>query len=561
MSDLDSQLKELRRQAEKRLQDCKNDSVEIQPEQLAEQIHELEVHQIELKIQNEDLQRSQMELETSRDQYAELFDFAPVGYLIIDNKGRIVRTNLLSSEMFGMNRFQMAGVFFYTFVTKEYRRELFRHFQHVFKDQIRKTCEVKIALSDGTVFFAKMDSVVQPRGEKDKLQCLTLITDITKLKKTEVTNKQARQAAEDASRAKSQFLTAVSHDLRQPLQAMTTISDLLKRKLTDKKSLDLVNNLSSCLISMTELFNTLLNVSQLESGSIEPELKTFYANELLNRLDVTYRPLAMDKQLNLRVVDCSSALRCDPVLLYQILDNLVSNAIRYTDSGKVLVGCRRRKSMLRFEIWDTGIGIPENQREQIFDDYHQLYNPARDHSKGLGLGLAIAARSAKLLGQKIALNSWKNGSIFSIDAPLIDYQTNKSKKTSINNLENTKISTTSLLIIDDNSIILHSLSYLMESYGYKVTGTKSSHDAMAMIKDELRPFDFIISDYRLPNGETGIELIKKIRQTLGFNIPALLITGDLEMSMSQEFADSGLKLLHKPVGAEILNQHIQEIMG
>ncbi|MCG7987087.1 MAG: ATP-binding protein [Candidatus Thiodiazotropha weberae] len=502
-----------------------------------------------------------MELETSRDQYAELFDFAPVGYLIIDNKGRIVRTNLLSSEMFGMNRFQMAGVFFYTFVTKEYRRELFRHFQHVFKDQIRKTCEVKIALSDGTVFFAKMDSVVQPRGEKDKLQCLTLITDITKLKKTEVTNKQARQAAEDASRAKSQFLTAVSHDLRQPLQAMTTISDLLKRKLTDKKNLDLVNNLSSCLISMTELFNTLLNVSQLESGSIEPELKTFYANELLNRLDVTYRPLAMDKQLNLRVVDCSSALRCDPVLLYQILDNLVSNAIRYTDSGKVLVGCRRRKSMLRFEIWDTGIGIPENQREQIFDDYHQLYNPARDHSKGLGLGLAIAARSAKLLGQKIAVKSWKNGSMFSIDAPLINFEKTKLEKTSIHKLKNTENPKTSLLIIDDNNIILHSLIYLMESYGYQVTGTKSGHDAIAIIKEESRQFDFIISDYRLPNGETGIELIKTIRQTLGFEIPALLITGDLEISMSQEIADSGLKLLHKPVGAEILNHHIQEIMG
>ncbi|MCG7874198.1 MAG: ATP-binding protein [Candidatus Thiodiazotropha lotti] len=561
MSDVDSQLKELRRQAEKCLQDCKNDSLEIQPELFAAQIHELEVHQIELKIQNEDLQRSQMELETSRDQFAELFDFAPVGYLIIDNTGRIVRSNLLSNEMFCMNRLQLTGVFFYTFVAKEYRRDLFRHFRHVFKDQIRKTCEVKITLSDGTVFFAKLDSVVQPNGEKDKRQCLTLITDITKLKENEVINKQARQAAEDANFTKSQFLAAVSHDLRQPLQAMTTISDLLKRKLADEESLGLVNNLSSCLISMTDLFNTLLNVSQLESGSIEPELKTFYANELLNRLDVTYRPLAMDKQLNLRVADCSSALRCDPILLYQILDNLVSNAIRYTDSGKVLVGCRRRKSMLRFEIWDTGIGIPENQREQIFDDYYQLYNPARDHSKGLGLGLAIAARSAKLLGQKIAVKSWKNGSMFSIDAPLINFEKTKLEKTSIHKLKNTENPKTSLLIIDDNNIILHSLIYLMESYGYQVTGTKSGHDAIAIIKEESRQFDFIISDYRLPNGETGIELIKTIRQTLGFEIPALLITGDLEISMSQEIADSGLKLLHKPVGAEILNHHIQEIMG
>ncbi|MET0077847.1 MAG: response regulator, partial [Candidatus Thiodiazotropha lotti] len=186
---------------------------------------------------------------------------------------------------------------------------------------------------------------------------------------------------------------------------------------------------------------------------------------------------------------------------------------------------------------------------------------ARPSPRPLLWSLAIAARSAKLLGQKIAVKSWKNGSMFSIDAPLINFEKTKLEKTSIHKLKNTENPKTSLLIIDDNNIILHSLIYLMESYGYQVTGTKSGHDAIAIIKEESRQFDFIISDYRLPNGETGIELIKTIRQTLGFEIPALLITGDLEISMSQEIADSGLKLLHKPVGAEILNHHIQEIMG
>ncbi|MCU7802327.1 MAG: response regulator [Candidatus Thiodiazotropha sp. (ex Lucinoma borealis)] len=562
MSIVDKQLTELRRQAEKKLQTRQSDFLEFQPEQLANQLHELEVHQIELEMQNVELQRSHIELESVRDRYADLFDFAPVGYLIIDKAGRIVRANLTIAEMLGMNRHQLHKDYFYRLISETHQSDILRHFRHVFKYQTRQTCEVSIVLKDGPDFIAKLDSIIQPGGgvDGDDHQCLTLVSDITEIKKVEAENRTARKAAEVANQTKSHFLAAASHDLRQPLQAMTTINDLLKRKLCDKETLGLVNNLSDCLVNMNDLFNALLNVSQLESGSIKPKINTFPVGELLHRLDTTYRSLAEEKQLKLDLVQCSATIYSDPVLLYQILDNLVSNAIRYTKAGKVLVGCRRRGSMLRFEVWDTGIGIPESQREQIFDEFHQLYNPARDRSKGLGLGLAIAARSACLLGQEIDLRSRENGSLFSVQAPLVFVGSTHEVAPCSSEITGTTAPAVSLLIIDDNSIILRSLSYLMESYGYKVTGMKSGQETMAMIKKGTDCFDFIISDYRLPNGETGIELIKAIRQALGTDIPALIITGDLELTMSQLIEASGLRVLHKPVRAEVLNKQIQELM-
>lgn len=562
MSDKNSQLEKLRRLAESRLQECQKNSLESSPEQLAEQIHELEVHQVELEIQNEELLRSHMELESARDQYAALFDYAPVAYLIINKAGRIERANLISAELFGKHRLQMLEDYLYKFVAKEDRGDLFHHLRCVFNYQTRQTCEVRVLLSDGSGFFSKLDSVVQPGGESDTLQCLTLVSDISELKRSEAANRQAKRIAEDANKAKSHFLAAASHDLRQPLQAMTTITDYLKTKLStrDDELLGLIDNLSNCLVNMNEMFNTLLNLNQLESGSITPEIKIFTVDELLRRLEVIYRPLVAEKQLKLRVVNCSATIRSDPVLLYQILDNLVSNAVRYTESGKVLVGCRRHGSRLRFEVWDTGIGIPESQRDLIFDHYHQINNPGRDRSKGLGLGLAIAVLSARLLGQRIELKTKESGSMFSIEAPLVTVEKQHKENLSSIDYSNDSTATASLLIVDDDSIILNSLSYLMESYGYKVTGTKSSSEAMTIIREGSGQFDFIISDYRLPDGETGIELINAIRQKTGSLIPALIITGDLEMSETQAFVDTGLKVLHKPVGAEVLNQQIRQMI-
>ena len=560
MSDAEKQATELRRQAEKRLRKRYRDPLTLTADQLPGLIHELEVHQIELELQNEELQRSSLELKAARDSYAELFDLAPVGYLILDPTGRMLRINLTGAEMLGMHRTQSHGSDFFRFVAEEHRDTLYRHLRQVFNDPTRQDCELELMLADGARFFVKLYSVAQADGDEGNPHCLSLVSDITGLKKAEVISRQARKAAEDANQAKSHFLAAASHDLRQPLQAMTTIKDVLRRRLVDEEALGFVDMLAESLEHMSGLFNTLLNVSQLESGSITPEMSEFPVNELLHRIDTLYRPLAEQKGLRLHVAQSSATIRSDPVLLGQILDNLVSNAIRYTETGKVLLGCRRHGAMLRIEVWDTGMGVPEDMHRLIFEDYYQLDNPARDRTKGLGLGLAIAARSAHLLGRRIELRSREQGSLFSVEAPLAALERSHEQTPAGNAANDSVAPAIFLLVVDDNHSVLYSLIHLLQSYGYTVTGAMNGQEALATIQSGTTRFDFIISDYRLPEGETGVELIKAVRQAIGAEIPALIITGDLEVAMIQEVVASGLRVLEKPVYAEALNKAIQEIL-
>lgn len=558
----DKELLELRRQAEQRVHASHGDPLELKHEQLTTLVHELEVHQIELEMQNDELHRSHAALAMARDRYSDLFDYAPVGYFILDPKSRIVRANLTSGELLGVDRSELVNRELFRFVTKEHRDTLFSHLRHIFKDESRQrqSCELELASKDGREFFAKLDSVLQPVATGETLQCLSLITDISELKQAEHESRQARKLAEQANQAKSHFLAAASHDLRQPLQAMTTISDVLRRKLQDPEALKLVDYLSKSLVNMNDLFNALLNVSQLESGSIEPRLKRFPVNDLLTRLDTTYRPLAEQKGLKLKIVYCSATIKSDAVLLGQILDNLVSNAIRYTKKGKVLVGCRRHGSMLRLEVWDTGIGIPMDQRTRIFDEFYQLDNPARERSRGLGLGLAIAGRSARLLGQEIQLICRSNGSLFRIQAPLVKADSIESSASAFAAITPTA-SPTSLLVVEDNNVVLFSLTHLLKKMGYRVTGVADQAEALATIRAERSAFDFLITDYRLPQGLTGLQLIEAVRQAYRYNIPALIITGDLQVSASDQRLPPDVRVMYKPVHAELLHREIQKLLA
>ncbi len=559
----DKILLDLHKQAKQKVQANHKDSQELPRDQLTQLVQELEVHQVELEMQNEELQLSHTALEAARDRYSDLFDFAPVGYFILDDKSRILRANFTSSELLGVNRSQLDAKPLYRFVAIEHRDTLLRHLRRIFKDaaQQRQSCELEMALGNGSRFFVKLDSVMQPATEGNSPQCLTMVTDISELKQAEAASHKAREAAEQANQAKSHFMAAASHDLRQPLQAITTISDVLQRTLHDPEHLKLVGYLSKSVLNMNELFNALLNVNQLESGSITPTLSRFPANDLLQRIDTVYRPLAEQKGLSLRVVSSSATIRSDSVLLGQILDNLVSNALRYTETGKVLVGCRRHGASLRFEVWDTGIGIPENQRARIFDDFYQLDNPARERSKGLGLGLAIAARSASLLGQEIQLTCRQKGSLFSLQIPLADPGNHNMQAVSSASTERRVDPPVSLLVIEDNNIVLFSLTHLLEKYGYQVTGVTNGSEALAKIRRDRLLIHFIITDYRLPDGETGVNLIEAVRQTYRSNIPALIVTGDLQVTQNDGMIAPDVRVLHKPVHAELLHKHIQEMLA
>ena len=552
---------ELRRQAESRMHARQPDPLKVSSDQAINLLYELEVHQIELEMQNEELHRSQLALEAARDRYAELFDLAPAGYLVLDATGRIVRANLTAAELLNLRRGQLRGFELTHCVAREHRDTLYQHLRRVFKQPARHSCELEMRHRDGSTFFAKLDSVAQPTAVGTEPQCLTLISDISQFKRAEVESQRAREAAEQANQAKSHFLAAASHDLRQPLQALTTITDLLKMTLDDTEALGLVGNMSKCLVNMNELFTALLHINQLESGSITPEPRAFPAGDLLCQAVSAYRPLAEQKGLSLRVVHCSAVIRSDPVLLGEIVDNLVSNAIRYTNTGRVLLGCRRRGPIVRIEVWDTGIGIPEDQRERIFEDYYQLGNPARERRKGLGLGLSIVDRTARLLQHEIEMTPWKHGSLFAVEVPLAGMQEANHRRLAGIASRSDTARTASVLVVDDNKVVRLSLTYLLESYGFQVTAAMSLPDAMALAGGAAEPFDFIVTDYRLPDDMTGLELITSINAALGSAVPAVIITGDLEVRNLPEVAASGIEVLHKPVRDVTLIGKIREMLA
>ncbi|MEJ1975469.1 MAG: HAMP domain-containing sensor histidine kinase [Acetobacteraceae bacterium] len=228
--------------------------------------------------------------------------------------------------------------------------------------------------------------------------------DVTERRHSADALETAKRDAELANAAKSHFLAAASHDLRQPLQALSLIRGVLARKIREGKTeeaLDLVGRLDQTAAAMSGMLNTLLDINQLEAGTVHPTMVGFPLNDLFDRLKDEFSYHAEAQNLILRVVPCSLLIYSDPLLLEQMIRNLLSNAVKYTRRGKVLLGCRRHKGMLNIEIWDTGVGIPEEELKPIFQEYHQLGNAARDRSRGLGLGLSIVQRLGSLLGHRV----------------------------------------------------------------------------------------------------------------------------------------------------------------
>ena len=243
--------------------------------------------------------------------------------------------------------------------------------------------------------------------------------DVTERRRTADALSAAKRQAELASIAKSRFLAAASHDLRQPLQTLALLQGLLAKKVVGEKAQKLVGGIDEALGAMTGMLNTLLDINQIEVGAVKAEIVDFPVNDLFDRLrdELTYHAQAAG--LGLRVMPCALSIRSDPRLLEQMIRNLISNALKYTQRGRVLVGCRRRQGKLRIEIWDTGIGIPESELQAIFEEYHQVDNPARQRSQGLGLGLSIVKSLGELLGHPIRVRSLHGkGSVFSIEVPL-----------------------------------------------------------------------------------------------------------------------------------------------
>ncbi len=354
-----------------------------------------------------------------------------------------------------------------------------------------------------------------------------------------------KDMAERANSAKSRFFAAASHDLRQPLHALSLFVTTLKARNRQVETQPLIDNIEASTAAMELLFNALLDISRLDAGAIEPHPQHFSLDRLFADLDKQFSALAADKPLSLRFRGSVPALYSDPLLLERILANLIANAIRYTDDGGVLVTCRRRGSLVRLAVYDTGRGIPEDQQESVFQEFVQLHNAARDRSKGLGLGLAIVSRLGRLLGHRVVLRSRPGrGSVFSIDVPLGDPARIQATAAAV--VPGKMPADVLVLLIDDESAILRGMAELFDNWNIDLITARSVAEAEQWLASIERIPDVIVTDYRLPDDD-GLAVIARLRTRFGRDIPAILVTGDTAPETLQRITQAGLPLLHKPL--------------
>ncbi len=359
----------------------------------------------------------------------------------------------------------------------------------------------------------------------------------------------AQRAAEDANAAKSMFLAAASHDLRQPIHAQGLFLDVLSRTALDPRQGELLSSIMAARESSAEMLNTLLDFSRVEAGVIEPQLQAFFVQPILNKIEREFFEQADSRGLTYRSRESALAVLSDPNLIELILRNLVSNAIKYTSHGGLLVDFRRKGAMAVLEVWDTGVGIEASQQASIFREFHQLGNPERDRNKGLGLGLAIVQGLVHSLGIRLSLNSVVGrGSVFRLELPLAVDVTPQAA--SFYSHRDPVLPLVRVLVLDDDPVICAGMVQVLSGWGC-VCEAAQSIEAAITLAPAMQP-DVVISDYRLREHRTGIEAVGALRDLLGLTLPALLITGDTAPDRLREAMASGIPVLHKPVSSSQL---------
>lgn len=367
--------------------------------------------------------------------------------------------------------------------------------------------------------------------------------------------------AEEASTAKSRFLAAASHDLRQPVHALTLFVAALRSRVNDLEARRLLDHIDSSVQAMGSLFNGLLDISRLDAGVVEVNPQTFAMQPLLERICRDYAGAAEAKNIGLKLKATRAAVYSDPLLVERVVRNIVANAIAYTDKGGVLVGCRRRGRTLCVQVWDTGRGIPGSEQQRIFTEFYQVANPERDRSKGVGLGLAIVKRLTALLGHPLALISRPAlGSMFALDLPLSDAALSVS---TVGSDEPGEFAASGLiLVVDDEATIQMAMKSLLEGWGFKAIVAGSCDEMLPLLAHCPDRPGLIICDYRLRAHEDGIRVIERLRSEYNDEeIPGMLITGDTAPDRLREARESGLLLLHKPVSNGRLRATISQLMA
>lgn len=372
--------------------------------------------------------------------------------------------------------------------------------------------------------------------------------------------KQQKKAAESANIAKSKFLAAASHDLRQPLHALTLFTSVLNDSNQSLENRKIVDQIDASVHALEGLFNSLLDISRLDAGAMRVDKEAFSLSPIFLRVLNDLEPQASAKQLRIIQSNCDFRVFSDPTLLEQILRNYLSNAIRYTYTGEIRIECETVDAEVIIKVCDTGIGIPQDQLEHIFDEFHQLNNPERDRRNGLGLGLSIVKRTAELLGHRIYVKSeYGKGSIFSISVELAPAHDSTIQQQSENDNQALSDAPVLFVVLDDESSARDGMYSRLHAWGCDVIISADQDEAVQKLRQINRMPDGIISDYRLRDNRNGIDAIRAIHAIYGKQIPALIVTGDTENKRLRVSGSSEFQVLYKPVAPLKLRTFLRHV--
>lgn len=495
-------------------------------------------------------------LAQSETQFSELAQLVPVGIAHFDEHARYTFVNSRHRALTGRSPEELIGKKWSEFVHPDDRKKLVEVWDKTAGPRHSFICEYRFVRPDGQMTHVIGEVRTETDSDGRVVGYIVAQTDITQRKSAEAELLVAKQQAESANLAKTRFLAAASHDLRQPIQAINLFRDALGRTELNDEQKTICNFLSMSVHSLGELLYSLLDISKLEAGLVVPQLESVSVEELFKAIDVEFSPLAQQRDLRFKLFYPikDMVLVTDPRLLLSVLRNLVDNAIKYTEVGGILVGARRRGAGMVIQVWDTGIGIEEQYGDQIFDECFQVGNAVKDRTKGLGIGLSIARRTAVLLdGEVVYRSRTGRGSVFEIRLseasvgrmPDDDWESVESSPSETEFEESFRVAGWRVVVVEDDPVVAKSIEISLQTLGVFVEVFFSAESALE--KPDILGADFYISDFNLP-GIDGVQLLSLLQEKSTVPINAILMTGEASKDQIEFTSSSRWPVLFKPVG-------------
>lgn len=491
---------------------------------------------------------------------AQLFlESAPDATFIFDDTGHLVLTNREAEQLFGYSRSELMAMSIEELMPERYRKGHQLHRKRFTANPTVREMGAGMMISALTRSGTEVpvDIRLGPIVSNEQLYFSASVRNV----QTRVDNEQqlelARDTAEQATAEKSRFLAAASHDLRQPLQAISLYLSVLGRTQDPDVRTEVQDKIQRSLDNVSGMLEALLDVSRFESGKVAPRKTRVELSRLLGEIAGDTTEQAINKGLSFNYADTNTVLYTDPLLLKRVLENFLCNAIRYTETGSIELTVEKRETTAVVGVQDTGIGIEKSELNRIFEEYYTLGNPMRNRSKGLGLGLAIVKHIAKLLDHKVSAQSVAGkGSLFSIEVPLDTSDSeNKGPDNTAASGEDTAAASLKILLVDDDDDIRDSAHLLFSEMSMEVCSARTAESALDVVAAGFNPHA-IVSDYRLP-GMNGLEMIRRLRKTLRYSPYALVTTGDTGSTELKRLSAEECEVVYKPIDAMQLMERVR----